>query len=363
MKILQILYPGLGGTSTVAFSIVDSQKYTFYKKKINNFFIFHGVENLTKNNSEKCKKEKIKHFFIPKNNFIFDTFIIYKKIKLINPDIILTHSNSLFALLFYRFFFKKRINCIDHTPDFTRNITDWIKFFLFSFLSDRLIFVSEKSRESFVYNFLNFFKIKFNVILNSVDTDKFIRTKKILENQNILIGMAARFVDDKRQELLLNTLLKNKIFFINNKIKISFAGSGYNLTKNKNFVNKNHLKNMVDFNGNLSEKKLINWFNNIDIYFHLSNDETTSTSILQAMSMSLPIFASKVEGNKNLAKYISKKLINLVNNNEQEIIKKINFIVKNKKKIQKQSIIIRKIIIDKLSLVNFFKKYYDVIKD
>ena len=114
MKILQILYPGLGGTSTVAFSIVDSQKYTFYKKKINNFFIFHGVENLTKNNSEKCKKEKIKHFFIPKNNFIFDTFIIYKKIKLINPDIILTHSNSLFALLFYRFFFKMRylLTCI-----------------------------------------------------------------------------------------------------------------------------------------------------------------------------------------------------------------------------------------------------------
>ena len=33
MKFMQILYPGLGGTSTVAFAIVNSQKKTSLKIK------------------------------------------------------------------------------------------------------------------------------------------------------------------------------------------------------------------------------------------------------------------------------------------------------------------------------------------
>ena len=52
MKLLQILYPGLGGTSTVAFSIIDDLKKK-NNSSINNFFIFYGVERLTKNNESK----------------------------------------------------------------------------------------------------------------------------------------------------------------------------------------------------------------------------------------------------------------------------------------------------------------------
>ena len=62
MKLLQILYPGLGGTSTVAFSIIDDLKKK-NNSSINNFFIFYGVERLTKNNLQNCKKKKINFFF------------------------------------------------------------------------------------------------------------------------------------------------------------------------------------------------------------------------------------------------------------------------------------------------------------
>ena len=57
MKFMQLLYPGLGGTSTVAFSIIDSQKKN--SSKINNYFIFYGIEKLTKNNKEICFKKKL----------------------------------------------------------------------------------------------------------------------------------------------------------------------------------------------------------------------------------------------------------------------------------------------------------------
>ena len=56
-------------------------------------------------------------------------------------------------------------------------------------------------------------------------------------------------------------------------------------------------------------EKLISWFKKLQIYLHLSKDETTSTSILQAMSMSLPIIASNVGGNKNFLKNLTKSQI------------------------------------------------------
>ena len=43
MKILQIVYPGLGGSSAVAFSLVEGQKL---KNRYKNYFLFYGIENL-----------------------------------------------------------------------------------------------------------------------------------------------------------------------------------------------------------------------------------------------------------------------------------------------------------------------------
>ena len=171
MKFMQILYPGLGGTSTVAFSIIDSQKKV--KKKIKNDLIFYGVEKLTKNNLEYCKKNKINFSFFKKKNLISDNFKIYKKIKLIKPDIILSHSNSIFGLIFYKIINKKIFFCIDHTPDKTKTMKNWLNLILFSFFSNGIISVSQIKRNSLVSKFYNFFNIKYSVIRNGIDTDKF----------------------------------------------------------------------------------------------------------------------------------------------------------------------------------------------
>ena len=55
MKILQIVYSGLGGNSSVAFSIVEGQS----KGKYKNHFIFTGIEKIKKNYINKCKTLKI----------------------------------------------------------------------------------------------------------------------------------------------------------------------------------------------------------------------------------------------------------------------------------------------------------------
>ena len=177
MKLLQILYPGLGGTSTVAFSLVDGLK-KIKKLKIKNFFIFFGVENLIKNNLQNCKKKRINFFFLLKSSFFKDIYKVYLRIKSINPDYIISHSNSFFSLLLFKLINNSKFYCVDHTPDKVRTFKGWVNLFLFAIFSDGMIYVSERNKKNLAFSILKFLNSKSEVILNGIDINKFQRKKK-----------------------------------------------------------------------------------------------------------------------------------------------------------------------------------------
>lgn len=359
MKFMQILYPGLGGTSTVAFAIVNSQKKT--SLKIKNYFIFYGNEKLTKNNSDICDKNKIDFTFFLKRKFISDNLKIYKKIKSLQPDIILSHSNSLLALIIYKIFEKKKFYCVDHTPNKSKTIKNWINLFLFSIFSSGIVSVSKINKNDLIYKFYKFFNIKYRVIRNGINTDRFKRKKNILSKKKIRLGMAARFVNDKKQSLIIDTIIKNRNFFEKNNFLLTLAGSGYTQNILKKKVHQYRFNHLIKFEGNLDEKQLIKWFENIDIYFHLSIAETTSTVILQALSMSNPIFASKIEGNVQLKDFTRGKNLFLINNDHLSILKSFKYIIRNKSMLKKMSLNIRKDYVNKINSNNLFKDYYKFI--
>ena len=68
MKVIQILYSGVGGTSSVAFSLTNGDTY----KKWKHIFVFIGKEKLASGHKELCKKNKIKFhdFGYTKNYFL-----------------------------------------------------------------------------------------------------------------------------------------------------------------------------------------------------------------------------------------------------------------------------------------------------
>ncbi len=172
------------------------------------------------------------------------------------------------------------------------------------------------------------------------------------------IGMAARMVPDKLHELLIEVILSNKSFFTKKKIKILFAGDGLLLKSLKKKIKSNGLQNIIIFNGRLKEDDLIKWFKKLDIYIHLSKDETTSTSILQAMSMSLPVIASNIGGNKNLIRSINSiNNIILVNNEVGKVYEKIKFLISNKNIRKKMSNVTRKIVVKYFSCETMYQNY------
>ena len=103
-------------------------------------------------------------------------------------------------------------------------------------------------------------------------------------------------------------------------------------------VIKYNVKKKVVFKGFLNDKQLKDWFNGLDLYVHASSGEGMSISLLQAMSMEIPILASNVHGIKNLFKMCPKigKLFN--NNNYDQISNLIYFNYLNRFKIKKKNI-------------------------
>ena len=104
MKIVNIIYSGLGGHASVVFALIEGDKSLQNTHSI----IFFGVETLPIAYVDKCKSLKIDFFSILKRSGI-DIISIKKTIsviKLIQPEVIILHTVNLILPIFkYSLFF------------------------------------------------------------------------------------------------------------------------------------------------------------------------------------------------------------------------------------------------------------------
>ena len=169
MKVMQIVYSGLGGNSSVAFSLVEGQN-KIYK----NFFVFVGVESLRKDFINKCKKNKIKYKYFKKKRLQFNIAKLFNVSKNFRPNVILIHDYFILPFFIYKLIFKTPSICfVHHTPDKTKKFVEWIFFFLNYFLSDKTILVSKRNKSSLIYKMQKMKPDKIKVIENGINVKKF----------------------------------------------------------------------------------------------------------------------------------------------------------------------------------------------
>ena len=175
--------------------------------------------------------------------------------------------------------------------------------------------------------------------------------------------MAARITNDKRQDIIVDIAYKNKNYLKKNKVEFQLAGEGEMLSILKRRIDQYNLRDTIKLVGYLDEDKLIKWYRKLKIYIHLSKDETTSTSILQAMSMSLPIIASKIGGNQNFLKYFrGQPNIILTKNDSNHIFLILKNLMNSNKKINLMSSLSRKTIEKYYSSKKMFREYEKIFK-
>lgn len=299
MKVLQVLYSGLGGHASVAFSLIDGDTQKTWKHS----FVFYGIEPLSSEYVRKASQRQLSYTAIqaeagkPWKSWK----LFYNSLKAVAPDVILLHSNSLLIPAWW--YCKrngKKLVTIEHTPNqVKRKIDKWISG-LSQYLSHAVVSLTDNYREELVKLLgWHFHKQRNTVIPNGIDTSYFAPSPEKKNNNSVQLGMAARFSSQKDQALLID-VIKNLQAENDGIFQLSLAGTGEELENVKRRVAEKGVKEKVCFTGNLDEQSLLAFYQGLDIYLHASKGETMSTSIMQAMACGLPIIASDIPGINNL---------------------------------------------------------------
>lgn len=301
MKVLQVCYSGLGGHGSVANSIA---KYLL-KCDMDTSVIFAGVEKVAGWNKEWCIKQNIEWQYLPvikKMSFLSWVFFFFKLVKL-RPDIILLHSVRMsIPAIVYRFIFNTKLVVIEHQSNQLKSRYEIVLSFLSMRYAAGVVYLTEAYRNQMKAILGKAFEeYKVNVIPNGIDVGKFrMPEKKTKRHFQITFGMAGRFVNGKKQDVLIETLDCLRKKYPDKEFLLSFAGSGDNEANLREKAEKLGLSDLVEFAGYLSEDSLIKWYQRLQVYTHATDGETLSTSILQAMACGLPVAGTAVDGVTNL---------------------------------------------------------------
>ena len=84
------------------------------------------------------------------------------------------HDYNLLPFFIYSLTKNTKLIYVHHTPDKTKKIIDWIGYFFNSIIADKIVLVSKRNKNDFIYK-LNriFFNKKVNTIENGINIKRF----------------------------------------------------------------------------------------------------------------------------------------------------------------------------------------------
>ena len=303
MKILQVLYSGLGGHGNVFFSFVKGTAGKAFSYEA----IFNGIEEVKPEYIKVCNEKNIPWYFVAKKpGFDIGYYRkLVKQIKQSDADIVFLHSSAYImparlANLFSKK--KKRIVVRETQANHLKVKMEWVWLFVAMLLADKIVFLSEAYRQEIAKKLKWVYRSKkIAVIPNGLDLELY-RPTSIMADETIVIGMQSRLVRIKDHLTLLESfskLLKSDIAK-DKQILLKIAGDGdYRLALIDKAASL-QLGDTVVFTGMLGEEDLLAFLQSLDIYVHASLGETMSTAIMQAMACGLPLIASDVRGIHNM---------------------------------------------------------------
>jgi len=300
MKVTQILYSGLGGHGSVAFSLAYAAG-----KHWRSSMIFAGIEPLLPEYARLCDERGICRADVQMHEG--RTWAawpwVHAALKRAAPQVIVLHSVKLILPCWlYAHRHGIPLIAVEHQPNGLKSISEWWVSRLLMRLADKIVVLTPDYRAALERHLGPVYRPeKVLVIPNGIDTTAFSPdVGSPMHGQPFRIGMAARFTSMKRQDLLIDALALLLKGDEPQKWHLSLAGDGESLERMREAAKEAGIPDRVEFPGYLGEEALRDWFTRLDVYAHASAGETLSTSLLQAMAMGLPIVGSNVAGIKDL---------------------------------------------------------------
>lgn len=301
MRILHVLYSGLGGHGNVFFSLVRAD----VQQKFEYQALFNGIEPVRSEYMQRCNQLKIPFTSVLKSPGLDFNYYkqLYLQIKAGNADVVFVHSSTYILPAFLASLFAKkkcRIIVRETQANHLKTKQEWFWLGVALVLTNKIVFLSEaynlqvRRKFGFLFN-----SSKAVVIPNGIDLEKF-QPKQGGVSIEISIGMQSRLVAIKDHRTLIAAFNLLQQRHPNKRFKLSIAGDGECMADLTQYASTMEAKNQIFFTGLLSESALVNFMYTLDIYVHASFGETMSTAIMQAMACGLPVLASDVNGINNM---------------------------------------------------------------
>lgn len=206
---------------------------------------------------------------------------------------------------------------------------------------------------------------KINKVIGvGVDTDLFFPHKKKQEN-GILLGAVSNFVWLQKVEgLLLLIRSMNCVVKEYPDVKLLIAGYGSYRNKIEDAIIKNNLQNNILLVGQLNREELAKFYNEIDIFTHISFQDTKPLTVLEAMASGCPIVASSVG---DIPEMVDETIGFVTNYDEKTISEAIISLIQSKELRMKFGQNARRKALEKYSWVkiadDYLEAYQEIIND
>jgi glycosyltransferase involved in cell wall biosynthesis len=332
MKILHVLYSGLGGHGNIFFSMVSADADHEFEYGA----LFYGIEEVRDEFIDACEKQNIPWYF-SKKNIKLDLKYYIRIMRLIrksNPDVVFLHGSAyILPAKIAAVFAKKKIKVIirETQANHLKTKAQWLSLRGAMFFADHIVCLTPEFKDQ-VQKKLGWLyrKGKVSVISNGINLEVYKPGNREAGKQ-VVIGMQSRLVRIKDHLTLLKAfaLLKNESAGSEPHLKLRIAGDGDFKEELVKYAGLLGIANDVEFTGMIPEKELVVFLQSLDIYVHASLGETMSTAIMQAMACKLPIVASDVNGINNMITH-NKTGILVPAQNEQALAQAIQEYLANK---------------------------------
>lgn len=300
-RIIHIAYSGLGGTASLALSLIQAETDPSIEHQI----AFFGKEELVDTYRAACSKTAI----------VFETFVCRprfdlkarKKLELWlleqKPDVIFLHlPTPLQAVLRYR---RQRpgtkVVGVEHNSNELKRWIDWIRSAQYIRSLDKTVYLSQIYRQQVANKLGPLYRSENSLVIpNGINLSSFhpARSEEINNkaDNTILLGMCSRLIADKDIETLLYSLQILQGTESENTFKLTIAGDGPQRDQLQSLTRQLGLQNNIEFAGMVDHDALPDWYRRLDIYVHATLAETMSLAVMQAMACGIPTIASDVHG-------------------------------------------------------------------
>jgi glycosyltransferase involved in cell wall biosynthesis len=304
MKVLQILYSGLGGHGNVATSLVRADTARRWEHRL----LFYGVEDLLPDYAAFCARRRIPYTFVrkPRGALRVGAAALAGALRRHRPDAVVLHTPVLAPFVkAYCLLGGARLLVVEHTPNAAKTRAEWLASFLAPLLADRVVYLTPAYRQELrARPWLAWTVDRAAVIPNGLDLDAFAPPAPGSERRvaaRYHLGMVGRFSAQKDQALVVDALAAlARDRGLDKDVVVHFAGCGDTLEAVRRRVAARGLQARVVFHGVLGEAALIALLRGLDVYVHASHAETMCTSVMQAMACGLPVVASRIPGIREL---------------------------------------------------------------